>query len=200
MPTPRQARARGLKCLASHTKNVDAMIVKLVEIGEIPHEVLKELILRIKDAFTPLIDCCIKGVSLGIPPRAFNAHRKQYDADVILERLIHRVADDKLLGIVAVDLYTSSRDLNFIFGQAQYPGKAALVSLCRLDPVFYGKKPDFKLFLRRATKESIHELGHIFGLGHCPDPGCVMSFSNSIFDVDKKSSALCSTCRAKLFC
>jgi hypothetical protein len=36
------------------------------------------------------------------------------------------------------------------------------------------------------------------GLGHCPDPLCVMSFSNTIRDVDRKSARLCPRCKFRL--
>jgi archaemetzincin len=90
-------------------------------------------------------------------------------------------------------------DYNFIFGLAQLRGRVALVSTRRLDPTFYGEKPSPGLFLERVVKEAIHELGHTFGLGHCADPRCVMSFSNSISDVDAKSAAFCPDCKKKLY-
>jgi len=38
-------------------------------------------------------------------------------------------------------------------------------------------------------------LGIIYGLGHCRNPGCVMFFSNSILDTDRKSSFFCESCQ-----
>jgi archaemetzincin len=46
----------------------------------------------------------------------------------------------------------------------------------------------------RALKEAVHELGHTLGLRHCSRSLCVMHFSNSIFDTDKKKSLLCDQC------
>jgi archaemetzincin len=47
-------------------------------------------------------------------------------------------------------------------------------------------------------KEAIHELGHSYGLAHCSRPKCVMFFSNSLQDTDRKRSAFCVDCRMKL--
>jgi predicted Zn-dependent protease len=46
--------------------------------------------------------------------------------------------------------------------------------------------------LERAIKEAIHEAGHLDRLPHCPEPTCVMAFSNSIEDTDRKGRAFCS--------
>lgn len=175
------------------------LVIEIVTIGEIERPLLEDLARELTKAYAPLVESCLIGASLQMPPAAYNARRNQYDADLILDRVLHRITgENRVLALLTTDLYTSSRNLNFIFGQAQCPGRVALVSLCRLDPTFYKAPPNRKLFLQRATKEAIHELGHTFGLGHCANPSCVMSFSNSILDVDEKKPAFCKTCRRKL--
>ena len=97
---------------------------------------------------------------------------------------------EKWLGVVDVDLYTPG--LNFVFGQAQMGGPAAVIALPRLRQGFYGLPDDEALFHQRAVKEAVHELGH------CRNPRCVMSFSNSLHDVDRKERDFCPSCRLKL--
>ena len=58
--------------------------------------------------------------------------------------------------------------------------------------------PDDALFLQRAVKEAVHELGHTCGLGHCRNPRCVMFFSNTLHDTDVKGPGFCTACRDKL--
>ena len=43
-----------------------------------------------------------------------------------------------------------------------------------------------------------HELGHTQGLGHRADTGCVMAFSNSLVDTDRKGKSFCSCCTQRL--
>ncbi len=93
------------------------------------------------------------------------------------------------LGITDRDLY--SMDLNFVFGVA-LPFKGCVVSSARL------VSADFKLFKSRWRKEVTHEMGHVFGLSHCSNPFCVMHFSNSVADTDRKGEDFCSVCRSKL--
>ena len=63
----------------------------------------------------------------------------------------------------------------------------SVVALARFRPEFWGAPGDQRLFLARATKESVHELGHTYGLSHCEERACVMRFSNTLRDTDQKS-------------
>jgi archaemetzincin len=54
------------------------------------------------------------------------------------------------------------------------------------------------LYLDRAAKEAVHEVGHAFGLVHCHVEGCVMGRSPAVREVDEKSGELCEECRSVL--
>jgi len=95
-----------------------------------------------------------------------------------------------------VDLFAPG--LNFVFGQAAVGGRICVVSLARLRPSFYGEEDDEDLLRLRAIKESVHELGHTFGLEHCPHRECVMHFSNCLEDTDIKGVFPCPSCRRVL--
>ena len=131
---------------------------------------------------------------------AYDPSRQQYSADMTLNDISQRVNLDirveSALVIVDVDLY--SPELNFVFGISDLSKVMGIISLTRLRNEFYGRKPDNKLFLERALKEAVHELGHAWGLSHCPDRKCVMYFSNSLSDTDRKKSSFCHECRKKL--
>jgi archaemetzincin len=128
------------------------------------------------------------------PSHAFDSRRKQYSSTEILDEIRSKSASrfSKIIGITDVDLYVSG--LNFVFGQAHLGGEAAIISLARLRPSFYREGENSKLLFSRAVKEAVHELGHTYGLTHCSDRRCVMSFSNSIRDVDLKGESFCESC------
>jgi archaemetzincin len=151
-------------------------------------------------ALFPRTTCTLIAQTASIPEEAFNKRRQQYNSNILLSK-IHSYADRKrslnrILGIVDIDIFVPN--LNFVFGEAEYHGKAALISLWRLRPEFYGKTLNKELFVERSMKKAMHEIGHTLGLTHCPDPFCVMFFSNSIFETDRKQSLFCNKCYMKI--
>jgi archaemetzincin len=126
-----------------------------------------------------------------VPSRAFSIERGQHYSTAMLTYLMRQVPEDALrvLGVTDVDLFVPR--LNFVFGEATIEGRVGIISLHRLRPEFYGEIPDEHLFAERAVKEAVHELGHTFGLRHCSDSGCVMYFSKTIEDTDRKSRCFC---------
>ena len=86
----------------------------------------------------------------------------------------------------------------FVFGRATRNGRAAIVSLARLGPEQYGLAADSNLTARRAVAEILHELGHVAGLGHCSDVGCIMQFATSVERIDLRGLEFCPSCAAAL--
>jgi archaemetzincin len=133
--------------------------------------------------------------SIPVPPESFEARRNQYNSTKILKEMLGDVPQDalKLLGVTNEDLCIPI--LTYVFGEAQVGGTAAVVSLARLRQEHYGLTPDRPLLLERLRKESLHELGHTFGLIHCPLRECVMYLSNTVVDVDTRGGDFCRGCR-----
>jgi archaemetzincin len=152
--------------------------ILLIPLGEVAAPLLAHLC----EVLAMTFGCrCSIGEALPLPVSAFSARRNQYSARATLNRLDHREGT-LTLGIVDVDLYVP--ELNFVFGLADPTIQRAVIALPRLRQEFYNLPKDERLFLARAAKEAIHELGHTAGLGHCNNRSCVMAFSNSLLDTD----------------
>ena len=110
---------------------------------------------------------------------AYNVKRGQYDATHLLNYLIRNRGGDIALWVVDEDIYCEG--MNFVFGLASFR-RGAILSRFRLNSI------------ELIEKETIHEIGHVLGLNHCPNQ-CVMHFSNSLLEAMEKPSELCESCK-----
>jgi len=171
------------------------MDIVLIAVGEVDNQVIELLKNELVKVFNKQVR-----VAKGMPEPvyAFNKQRNQYLSTAILGAIMEKNDDPsygKILGIIDHDLYVP--ELNFVFGEASR--KAAVISLTRLRQEFYHLPENRTLFHQRVLTEAVHELGHTYGLGHCQNPRCVMFFSNSLMDTDRKGPEFCSRCKNRLY-
>jgi archaemetzincin len=168
--------------------------IQIVPVGKVDPALLDYLALSLSDGVGGTCAVARKGID---PRDAFDTARQQFHSTLLLTRLaaLATPAGGRTLGVADVDLFIPI--LTFVFGEAQIGGTAAVFSATRLKPEFYGLPEDEVLLYERCEKEALHELGHTFGLVHCPDYACVMHYANSIEDVDLKSASWCRECGRK---
>lgn len=169
--------------------------IRILPLCRIRQELLHYLIKSVENAFSLRVDC--RSPMQEDMQYAYHAGRDQYYSSAVLERIPSAINKGiHILVIVDLDLFVPG--LNFVFGEASPRKGVCIISLTRLRQEFYGLKPEIPLFFQRAAKEAVHELGHTFGLSHCRDSRCVMFFSNSLSDTDRKKALFCERCHKKL--
>ena len=166
--------------------------VCILPIGTIDKEILHYIQKELEERLNVTIDI---GRQLEEPAYAYHKYKKQHHSTKILKR-IHKLGltgYDRILGIVDVDLYVPER--TFVFGEADMKRKVAVISLTRLRQKFYNLPEDSTLLKERIIIETVHELGHTYGLRHCTNNNCVMFLSKNLSDTDQKGAVLCSNCK-----
>jgi archaemetzincin len=143
---------------------------------------LAALVPIVSSAFASTV---VIGRSIPLPEDAYNPSRRQYHSTVLLDGLATHKREEwfRLLGMADVDLYAP--DLNFVFGEADTDRGVAVFSVARLRTMNRDR------FVHRAATEAVHELDHTYGLRHCRESRCVMWFSNTLEESDRKGTRFC---------
>jgi archaemetzincin len=134
-----------------------------------------------------------------LPESAYYEPRRRYRADILLDYL-NKETDKrftKVLGLTNRDISaTKGEHYDWgIFGYGTLGGRPCIVSTHRLRRGNVSRA----LFMNRLIKVVNHELGHTFGLDHCPVEGCLMQDGKgTIRTVDSESGDFCPRCRERL--
>ncbi|HMK26564.1 MAG TPA: hypothetical protein VK483_11080 [Chitinophagaceae bacterium] len=128
-----------------------------------------------------------------LPSFALYKPRQRYIADSLLVFLgqTNKARFEKIIGVTTKDISTRKDPYENwgILGLGSCPGEACVISSFRA-----GKnKVSHKDFIRRMITLSLHELGHTYGLEHCPVTTCIMKDAKGKMNLDD-GDAYCKKC------
>lgn len=146
--------------------------ILLISVGPVPAVVRDWLTTVLPGAFAL---SCRPGMPLPHPSFAWDAGRRQYLADAVLARVDPA---ERACALAVADLDLCVAHLSFVFGLADHANRRTRIALPRLRQ-FYSPPEERDLFHKGVLNEAVHGLGHVFGLRHCDDRRCVMTFSSS---------------------
>lgn len=171
--------------------------VRLVVLGEaLPKDQIEAVAAGLEAALPVQVDRT--PVVVPLPKSAWYAPRRRYRAEKLLDVLeAHAPPGGKALGLTTVDISVSKEGVKDwgIFGLATLGGSSAVISSFRLKK----GRPSPARLRHRITSTAVHEIGHTFGLPHCPEPGCVMQDAlGSIRNTDSGDGRLGPKCAEQL--
>lgn len=144
--------------------------------------------------WTPEVELIRAGAE---PAEAWFAARKRWIADSILVWLDRQNGGRylKMAGISCHDISTrkDGHENWGVLGLGNCPGRSCVVSS------FRAKRggTDFRKLSLRMRSLLFHELGHTFGLPHCPTAGCIMEDAQGKMTLDGEKG-FCTACRKRL--
>jgi archaemetzincin len=102
----------------------------------------------------------------------------------------------RILGVTDVDISTTNGAYAGwgVMGLGSMDGRSCVLSSFRCSR----SAKDAEHALIRFGKTAVHELGHTFGLPHCPTRGCIVEDGHGTATTTDHEYELCVACRARL--
>ena len=172
-------------------KKSPAPSIALIKMGRIPQTILRVIAANLQ----ALLEIPVEMLpAMAIPEEAFQQHRGQYDAGLVLKYLARFSFPhhSRLLAITDVDLCTPIH--TFVYGEAELGLIRAIISDFRLRHMENGGIAAEDIYYERLAKVALHEIAHTFSLYHCESPKCLMRFSHGLSHLDDLDIYFCERC------
>jgi len=171
-------------------------VIALQPFGKVNPSIVKEVEKGITRAYSLRVEVL---PAVPLPKETWYQPRRRYRAEKLLNFLSINTPEKymKVIGLTRRDISTTKGKIKDwgIFGLGTVGGRTCVISTFRLRR----GRVSYRYFIGRLVKVANHELGHTFGLWHCPNHGCLMEDAKgTIKTVDRETGAFCSECRERM--
>jgi len=182
-----------LTAVMARAESAPEVIIAIQPLGEMKQERIDVARKGLEEAFGLKVEVL---EAKAMPKEAWYEPRERYRAEKLLNFLNKETALKYriVVGLTSKDISTTKGEhVDWgIFGLGELGGRACVVSTFRLG----ARGADEKKLRERLGKVAIHEVGHVKGLEHCPQKGCVMQDAeSSIATVDAGNGKFCDACK-----
>ncbi|MCB9554858.1 MAG: matrixin family metalloprotease [Deltaproteobacteria bacterium] len=136
--------------------------------------------------------------AIKLPAAAYYPRRRRFRAEKLLVALRQRLPADGtlILGLTAADISTTKGAIADwgVLGLATLDGVASVISLYRCKRGARDQRHSYQ----RLAKVAVHEVGHNFGLAHCPSHGCLMEDAKGKVSTSDREYRFCARCQHHL--
>lgn len=176
---------------------ISGLTIAIQPLGTVPETYISTVKTALESSYDSVTVLALPAKPL--PASCYYKPRNRYRADKILNWIDSQPYDEsvkKIIGITEKDISTTKGDIYDwgIFGLGTIDGLSSVISTFRLKKGVSKAK-----LIDRIRKLAIHEVGHTYGLDHCPTVDCVMQdCKGSIKPVDRETGEFCQNCQRLL--
>lgn len=163
--------------------------ISIYRYGDFPRSTAQELERRLKEYFP---DVKLKEQALALPSQHYNKERNRYRGTGLYEDLARHRNGDAVIGLTDYVIFWSN-ELSPTYGIMGVSPVGTYKCVVSSKIPRSGQEQSDDNFAKLA----LHELGHAFGLNHCPDQHCFMVDAEHKMKFPQ-TTGFCEECRRKL--
>ena len=157
--------------------------------GSFPEGKARRLEMQLKRYFPHVI---LKEQSLTLPTKHYNKERNRYRGTGLFEELSKHRNGDAVIGLTDYVIFKPN-DISPTYGIMGVSPVGTYKCVVSSRIPITGKEQTDENFVKLA----LHELGHAFGLNHCPDQHCYMVDAEHKMKFPQ-TTGFCNSCKSKL--
>lgn len=173
-------------------KNYKKPELLFVPLGDVDKGIVDRIAIATSDAFNLPYKIAER---LPLPEYAEIQGSNQYNIDALLNSIAFMKAADNVHTLAVTNADVTANGYGFLFAKNVRPQHYSVMSVCRLASQASVDGIVDSTLEERSEKMAIHQIVHTFGYEDCQNWNCVMMYSNSVLELDYKTTDFCPKCK-----